>query len=369
MIPVNEPLLDGNEKKYLLECIETGWISSDGPFVKKFEKKFSEFVNRKYGVALTNGSAAIDVAIESLGIVAGDEVIMPTFTIISCINQIIRVGATPVLIDSDPETWNMDVTKIETKITSRTKAIIVVHIYGLPVDMDPVLEIAKKYNLKIIEDAAEMHGQTYKGKPCGSFGDISTFSFYANKHVTTGEGGMVVTNSDQLVKDSRSLRNLCFQAEKRFVHERLGWNLRMTNLQAALGLAQLEQLEKFVQRKRHIGNLYNELLSGLPNVTLPLPKTDYAENIFWVYGILLNDDFDVDAEMVMGKLNKKGIGTRPFFCLIHMQPVLKKMGLFLGEHYPVAEKLYRKGFYIPSGMALTDDQIKESALAVKEVLR
>ena len=369
MIPVNEPLLDGNEKKYLLECIETGWISSDGPFVKKFEKKFSEFVNRKYGVALTNGSAAIDVAIESLGIVAGDEVIMPTFTIISCINQIIRVGATPVLIDSDPETWNMDVTKIETKITSRTKAIIVVHIYGLPVDMDPVLEIAKKYNLKIIEDAAEMHGQTYKGKPCGSFGDISTFSFYANKHVTKGEGGMVVTNSDQLVKDSRSLRNLCFQAEKRFVHERLGWNLRMTNLQAALGLAQLEQLEKFVQRKRHIGNLYNELLSGLPNVTLPLPKTDYAENIFWVYGILLNDDFDVDAEMVMGKLNKKGIGTRPFFCPMHMQPVLKKMGLFLGEHYPVAEKLYRKGFYIPSGMALTDDQIKESALAVKEVLR
>ena len=369
MIPVNEPLLDGNEKKYLLECIETGWISSDGPFVKKFEKKFSEFVNRKYGVALTNGSAAIDVAIESLGIVAGDEVIMPTFTIISCINQIIRVGATPVLIDSDPETWNMDVTKIETKITSRTKAIIVVHIYGLPVDMDPVLEIAKKYNLKIIEDAAEMHGQTYKGKPCGSFGDISTFSFYANKHVTTGEGGMVVTNSDQLVKDSRSLRNLCFQAEKRFVHERLGWNLRMTNLQAALGLAQLEQLENFVQRKRYIGNLYNELLSGLPNVTLPLPKTDYAENIFWVYGILLNDDFDVDAEMVMGKLNKKGIGTRPFFCPMHMQPVLKKMGLFLGEHYPVAEKLYRKGFYIPSGMALTDDQIKESALAVKEVLR
>ena len=369
MIPVNEPLLDGNEKKYLLECIETGWISSDGPFVKKFEKKFSKLVNRKHGIAVTNGSSAIDVAVESLGIVAGDEVIMPTFTIISCINQILRVGAKPVLVDSDPRTWNMDVTQIEAKISPRTKAIIVVHIYGLPVDMDPVLKIAKKYSIQIIEDAAEMHGQKYKDKPCGSFGDISTFSFYANKHITTGEGGMVVTNSDQLSEDSRSLRNLCFNNEKRFVHERLGWNLRMTNMQAALGLAQLEQLEKFIKRKRHIGNLYNKLLSGLPNVTLPLHKTDYAENIYWVYGLLLDDEFNVDAETIMEKLSRKGIGTRPFFCPMHMQPVLKKMGLFQNEQYPVAERLYRKGFYIPSGMALTDDQIKESALAVKEVLQ
>ena len=369
MIPVNEPLLDGNEKKYLLECLETGWISSDGPFVKQFENKFSKLVRRKHGIAVTNGSAALDVAVESLGIVAGDEVIMPTFTIISCINQILRVGAKPVLVDSDLKTWNMDVTQIEEKITSRTKAIIIVHIYGLPVNMDPVLNIAKQYNLKIIEDAAEMHGQTYKNKPCGSFGDISTFSFYANKHITTGEGGMVVTNSDQLSEDSRSLRNLCFQSEKRFVHQRLGWNLRMTNIQAALGLAQLEQLEKFVQRKRHIGHLYNELLSGLSNVNLPLPETDYAENIYWVYGLLLNNDSNIDAEMIMRKLNKKGIGTRPFFCPMHMQPVLKKMGLFARENYPVAERLYRKGFYIPSGMALTDDQIKETAIAVKEVLR
>ena len=294
---------------------------------------------------------------------------MPTFTIISCINQILRVGAKPVLVDSDLKTWNMDVTQIEEKITSRTKAIIIVHIYGLPVNMDPVLNIAKQYNLKIIEDAAEMHGQTYKNKPCGSFGDISTFSFYANKHITTGEGGMVVTNSDQLSEDSRSLRNLCLQAEKRFVHQRLGWNLRMTNIQAALGLAQLEQLEKFVQRKRHIGHLYNELLSGHSNLNLPLPETDYAENIYWVYGLLLNNDSNIDAEMIMRKLNKKGIGTRPFFCPMHMQPVLKKMGLFARENYPVAERLYRKGFYIPSGMALTDDQIKETAIAVKEVLR
>jgi len=369
MIPVNEPLLNGNEKKYLLECIETGWISSEGPFVKKFEQMFADRVERKHGIAVTNGTAALDAAIESLGIRKGDEVIMPTFTIISCIGQIIRAGATPVLVDSDAETWNMDVTQIEEKITPRTKAIMIVHIYGLPVDMDPVLEIAKRHGLKVIEDAAEMHGQTYRNKPCGSFGDISTFSFYPNKLITTGEGGMVVTNNDQLSEDCRSLRNLCFQPGKRFVHERLGWNLRMTNMQAALGLAQLEQLKEFVERKRHMGNLYNELLSGLSNVRLPLTKTDYAENIYWVYGLLLDDDFDMDAEEVMDKLAEKGIGTRPFFCPMHMQPVLQKKGLFEGENYPVAERLYRKGFYIPSGMALTDDQIKESALAVKEILQ
>ena len=246
---------------------------------------------------------------------------------------------------------------------------MIVHIYGLPVDVDPVLEIAKRYGLRVIEDAAEMHGQTYKNKHCGSFGDVSTFSFYPNKHITTGEGGMVVTNNDKLSENCRNLRNLCFNPEKRFVHESLGWNLRMTNMQAALGLAQLEQLEEFVERKRHMGNLYNELLSGLSNIRLPLIKTDYAENIYWVYGILINDDFDMDAEEVMDKLTKKGMGTRPFFCPMHMQPVLKKRGLFEGENYPVAERLYRKGFYIPSGLALTDDQIKKCALAVREVLQ
>jgi len=368
MIPVNEPLLDGNEKKYLSECIETGWISSEGPFVKQFEKNFSNYVGRKHGIAVTNGTAAVDVAIECLDIVAGDEVIMPTFTIISCIGQIIRVGATPILVDSDPKTWNMDVTQIEGKITSRTKAIMVVHIYGLPVDMDPVLEIAKKHDLKVIEDSAEMLGQTYKGKPCGSFGDISTFSFYPNKHITTGEGGMIVTNTDQLLEDCRSLRNLCFQPKKRFVHERLGWNLRMTNMQAALGLAQLEQLEEFVQRKRRMGNLYTELLTGVKNVHLPLKKTDYAKNIYWVYGLLLDNNLNLNVEDVMGALANKGIGTRPFFCPMHMQPVLKRLGLFEGEKYPVAEDLYRRGFYIPSGLALTDGQIKKTTTALKEVI-
>ncbi len=368
-IPVNEPLLNGNEEKYLVECIRTGWISSEGPFIKKFEENFASLVDRKHGIAVCNGTAALDAAVEALGIGTDDEVIMPAFTIISCISQIVRAGAKPLLVDSDPFTWNMDVTQIEAKITPRTKAIMVVHIYGFPVDMDPVLEVAARHGLKVIEDAAEMHGQTYKGKPCGSFGDISTFSFYPNKHITTGEGGMIVANDDQLAEDCRSLRNLCFQPKKRFVHERLGWNLRMTNMQAALGVAQLERLGEFVQRQRHMGKRYSELLAGLSGVQLPLVKTDYAENIYWVYGLLLDDELGIDVKEVMSRLAQKGIGTRPFFCPMHMQPVLQGMGLFKGERYPVAERLYRQGFYIPSGMALTDEQMVEAAQAVREVLR
>jgi len=368
MIPVNEPLLDGNEKKYLLECIETGWISSEGPFVKEFEQKFAAQVERQYGIAVSNGTTALDAAVEALGIGPGDEVIMPAFTIISCVNQIVRAGAKPVLVDSDPNTWNMDVTQIEERISPRTRAIMVVHIYGLPVDMDVVLDIAQRHDLKIIEDAAEMHGQTYNGKPCGSFGDISTFSFYPNKHITTGEGGMIVTNDQQLAADCGSLRNLCFQAGKRFVHERLGWNMRMTNMQAALGLAQLERLDHFVRHKRRMGGLYNDFLTDTPGIQLPLAKTSYANNIYWVYGLLLNKDTDFDATTAMKRLADKGIGSRPFFCPMHMQPVLRRMGLFENEQYPVAERLYRQGFYIPSGMALSDQQIEQTATVVKEVL-
>jgi perosamine synthetase len=367
-IPVNEPLLDGNEKKYLLECIETGWISSEGPFIKKFEQNFAARVGRKHGIAVTNGTAAIDTAVDALAIGQGDEVIMPTFTIISCITQIVRCGATPVLVDSDPITWNMDVTQIEAKITARTKAVMVVHIYGLPVDMEPILDIANRYGLKVIEDAAQMHGQTYKSRPCGSFGDISTFSFYPNKHITTGEGGMVVTDDDELAETCRSLRNLCFQPRKRFVHERLGWNLRMTNLQAALGLAQLERLDEFVTRKRAMGQRYTELLKSLLGVQLPLAHTDYAENIYWVYGLILDEAAGLNAEEAMKRLAAKGIGTRPFFYPMHQQPVLLRMGFFEGEKYPVAERFYRHGFYIPSGMALLQAQMKRVADAVCEVL-
>ena len=367
-IPVNEPLLNGNEKKYLNKCIDSGWISSEGPFVQEFEKAFAAKIGRKYAVAVSNGTAAIDAAIEALGISKGDEVIVPTFTIISCILQIVRCGAIPVLVDSDPLTWNMDVAQILNKITKRTKAILVVHIYGLPVELDPILDLAKRYNLSILEDAAEMHGQTYRGKACGSFGDISTFSFYPNKHLTTGEGGMIVTDSFELAETCRDLRNLCFQPAKRFIHERLGWNLRMTNLQAALGLAQLERLDEFVNIKREMGKKYNQILINEKNLQLPIDKTDYAENIYWVYGVVLSDKINLYAEEIISSLAKRGVGSRPFFYPMHEQPVLKKMGFFEGESYPVAERIARKGFYLPSGMALKEIHIEQAANELKNIL-
>ena len=270
-VAVNEPLLDGNEEKYLVECIRSGWISSEGPFVTRFESSFAERVNRRHGVAVCNGSVALDLAVTVLDIGIGDEVIMPAHTIISCPAAVVRAGATPVLVDCDPLTYNMRVDEIEARITAKTRAIMVVHIFGLPVDMDPLMALAQKYGLKIIEDAAEMHGQTYRDKPCGSFGDVSTFSFYPNKHITTGEGGMVVVNDDRLADRLRAMRNLCFKPERRFVHDELGWNYRMTNLQAALGVAQLERLDEFVERKRTIGRTYNALLAGTPGLQLPIP--------------------------------------------------------------------------------------------------
>jgi perosamine synthetase len=366
-IPVNEPLLNGKEKQYLNECIDTGWISSEGPFVKQFERAFATRVGRKYGIAVCNGSMAIDAAIVALGIGKGDEVILPTFTIISCAAAIVRAGAIPVVIDCDRHTWNMDIEQLEAKITPKTKAIMVVHIYGLPVDLNPVLAIAAKYGLKVIEDAAEMHGQTYFGKPCGSFGELSTFSFYPNKHVTTGEGGMIVTDDETLAEKCRSLRNLCFQPQQRFVHEELGWNLRMTNLQAALGLAQLERLDEFIRRKRNMGKLYTELLADVSPLELPLTNTEYADNIYWVYGVVLRDDVPFDAKEAMGRLGEAKIGTRPFFWCMHQQPVFKKMGLFAEESCPVAEKLARRGFYLPSGLALTNEQIETVVKTVKTI--
>lgn len=358
-IPVNTPLLNGNELKYVTECIETGWISSEGPFISKFEEGFSNYIGCEYGVAVSNGSAALDIAIKALNIGQGDEVIMPAFTIISPAQSVVTHGALPVLVDSDPLTWNMDVTQIEAKITARTKAILVVHIYGLPVDIDPVLALAKKHNLKVIEDAAEMHGQTYKGKMCGSMADLSIFSFYPNKHITTGEGGMLLTNDKALAERCKKLRNLCFEPNgPRFVHYELGWNYRMTNLQAALGLAQLEQIDGFIDIKRKMGANYQHQLSFLKEkgYQLPLAKTDFAENIYWVFGLVAPTE--KEKEEMVNYLNQNNIGTRPFFWCIHEQPVFKSMGLFEGEKYPVAEKLARNGFYLPSGLGLTDENLE-----------
>lgn len=367
MIPVNSPLLDGNEKKYLKECIDTGWISGEGPFVSRFEKGVSNYIGRKFATSCSSGTAAINIAVKALELEEGDEVIMPTFTIISCAQFLVSNGIKPILIDSNYETFNMKVEDIEAKITSKTKAIMIIHIFGLTVDVDPLLNIAKKYNLKVIEDSAEMFGQKYKERKCGTFGDISIFSFYSNKHITTGEGGMLLTDNEYLDKRFKSLRNLCF-TENRFIHEELGFNYRMTNMQAALGVAQLERIEFFEQKKKWIGNTYNQLLKNFKNINLPLIKTSYCENIYWVYPITLKDSFSKSSKQVMSELKDLKIGTRPFFYPMHKQPVFNKMGLFLNENLPNSEKLYTRGFYIPSGLALEESQIQEVCRALSKVL-
>lgn len=368
-IPVNEPLLNGNEKKYLCECIDTGWISSEGPFVKEFEQKMSKTAGRKYGIAVSNGTAALEVAVQALEIGEGDEVIMPTFTIISCAMAVTKVGAVPLFVDSNIDDWNMNVEEIESKITDKTKAVMIVHIYGLPVKVDKVLELAKKYNLKVIEDAAEMHGQTYNGQPCGSFGDISIFSFYPNKHITTGEGGMVVTDDEHLAERCRSLRNLCFRRDVRYVHDEISDNYRFTNLQAAVGLAQLERLDEFIEKKREMGRYYTERLQNIEGLQLPIARTDYAENIYWVYGCLLKENISADNRQMQKMLAEEGIGSRTFFWCMHEQPVYINRGLFKDEQYPNAEYMARKGFYIPSGLALTQEQMEQVVSGLQRVMK
>jgi perosamine synthetase len=368
MIPVNEPRLDGNERRYLAECIETGWISSEGPFVGRLEAGIAARVGRKHAIAVCNGTAALDVAVAALRLEPGSEVILPTFTIISCVLQIVRAGLVPVFVDSDPVTWNMDVAEVARRITPRTRAIMAVHVYGLPVDMDPILDLARKHGLRVIEDAAELLGQTYGGRPCGGFGDLSTLSFYPNKHVTTGEGGMVLTDDERLAERCRSLRNLCFKAERRFVHDELGFNYRMSNLQAAVGVAQLERLDEFLARKRAIGARYRELLSDLEAIELPPDETPAARTLYWVFGVVLKDHVALDAVGAMRALAARRIGTRPFFYPLHLQPALRAPGADLRERLPVAERLGERGFYLPSGLALREEQIERSAAALKEVL-
>lgn len=306
---------------------------------------------------------------QAIGIGKDDEVIMPTFTIISCAMAVTKLGAKPVLVDSNIDTWNMQIDEIENKITPKTKAILMVHLYGLPAEINHVLELARKYNLKVIEDAAEMHGQTYYGKSCGSFGDISTFSFYPNKHITTGEGGMVVTDNEALAEKCRMLRNLCFRKDVRYVHDEISDNYRFTNLQAAVGLAQLERLDEFVEKKREIGKFYTNALADIEGIKLPVAKTEYADNIYWVYGIVLDKETILSNQDITKLLAAEGIGTRTFFWCMHEQPVYQKQGMFDGEKYENAEYLARKGFYIPSGLAITKTQMEIVADKIHKVFR
>lgn len=371
-VPVNTPVFNGNEKKYLIDCIDTGWISSAGTYIERFEEGMAKLVGQKYGVAVSNGTTALETAVLALNLPKGTEVILPDFTIISCVQAIVKAGLVPVPVDCNADTWNIDVTKIEEKITEKTRAIMVVHIYGLPVNMDPVWSLAKKYNLIIIEDAAEAHGLTYRGKQCGGLGDISIFSFFPNKHITSGEGGMVMTSNDAFYERAKQVRNLFFDPERRYIHSEFGSNFRMTNIQAAIGLAQLEQIDKTVIRKREIGEYYQSALCGIDSIQLPVPHTDYADNIYWVFGIVLKDECR-KADEVMSALGEKGIGTRHFFYPIHKQPALLKEGcckeeslqdtLFSNSNY-----ICEHGFYIPSGLGLTLEEQKYVVKVIKEII-
>ncbi|MBN1755118.1 DegT/DnrJ/EryC1/StrS family aminotransferase [bacterium] len=367
MIPVNEPFLGDKERVNLLKCIEDRWISAGGPFVEELEEKFSAYIGAGRGIAVCNGTAAIETALYAAGISKGDRVILPSFTIISCAIAVLRRGAVPVLVDSHPDTWNMNVSRIESRITSRSKAIMPVHIYGGCVDMDPLLELACKYDLRVIEDAAEAHGVEYRGKKCGSMGDISAFSFYANKIISTGEGGMVLTSSEKMAKLAQSYRNLCFLPEQRFLHRDIGYNFRMTNLQAAVGVAQLEQIETFLEIKRRNGQLYDSLLGSVDGLAIQ-HHPDYCRSNYWMYGILLDDALGIDALAFGRRLRERGVDSRPFFLGMHQQPCFQKLGLFRGESYPVTEKLSRLGLYLPSGLTLTENQIHIVCEAVKDAL-
>jgi perosamine synthetase len=357
MIPVNRPLFISNEKKYLAKCIDLSWISSEGPFVKEFEQKFSKYVGKKYGVAVSSGTAALEVAMGVIGIKKGDEVIVPSFTIISCALAVTNYGGVPVFVDCDRKTWNIIPEEIEKNITNKTKAILVVHMYGHPCDMDEIIKIAKKHKLLIIEDCAEVHGAEYKNKKCGFFGDISCFSFYANKIISTGEGGMLLTNNKNYFEKAKSFRNLGFGKKDRFCHEYIAKNYRMTNLQAAVGVAQIKNIEKFIRIKRENAKSYSKALSDIPELGLPIEKPD-TKNVYWMYGLVLEKSAGMDAKSLARKLSVLGIETRPFFYPMHLQPIWKKEGIKIrfGE-CKNSEYLGKYGFYLPSGLGLKKEEI------------
>jgi perosamine synthetase len=366
-VPVNEPLLGETAEQYVSECLKTGWVSSEGPYVEAFEQRWAEYCGMPYGVAVSNGTTALAVAVEALELPPGAEVIMPTFTIISCALAVVEAGLTPVLVDSDPSTWCMDLDHVSRVISSRTAAIMAVHMYGHPVDMDRLHVIAAECGAKVIEDAAEAHGAECRGRKVGGLGDVSCFSFYANKIITTGEGGMVLTASEILRDRLRSARNLAFNRERRFLHYRLGHNYRLTNMQAALGLSQIEAIEEHVRRKRWAASRYVELLSGVEGLMLPA-EASWAKNVYWMFGIVLNPEVPFDALELARRLSEDGVDTRPFFVGMHRQPALERFGLKAGA-FPVADRLTERGLYLPSGLTLTDDQIERVAAAVRRAIR
>ena len=354
IIPVCQPTLEGNERKYVMQCMDTNWISSRGKFVDEFEESFSHYCGVRFGITTNSGTTALHLALATMGLEEGAEVIIPSFTMISTANAISYLGAKPIPVDVEPDTWNIDPDKIEAKITDKTRAIIPIHTYGHPANMDRLQSIADKYGLDIVEDAAEAHGAEYKGKRVGSFGKMASFSFYANKIITTGEGGMIVTDDEELAERIGTLRNYGFTQERHFWHKVMGFSYRMTNLQAAIGLGQFERIDELVQGRIDNARLYNKLLADIPGITTPHESKD-VKAVYWMYGVLVEDDFGISKDELRQKLADRGIETRSFFIPIHLQPIYSYL---LSDEFPVSEELGKKGFYLPSASNLRPDQIE-----------
>jgi perosamine synthetase len=374
---VNEPQLTPREEALVLECVRSGWVSSAGPFIEAFERGWADYCGRRFGIAVSSGTAALQVALAALDLQPEDEVILPTFTIISCALAVIYAGARPVLVDSDPRTWTIDADALAERITPRTKAIIMVHIYGHPADVDSIIEIADRHGLRVVEDAAEAHGAEYlcriadpagRWQRCGGLGTVSCFSFYANKLITTGEGGMVLTDDESIADRVRSLRNLCFQPARRYAHEALGFNFRMTNLQAALGLGQLERMAGIIEKKRWIGAEYGRRLAALGSALMLPPSESWARSVYWMYGVVVDPGTGMTGADLSNRLRERGVETRPFFLGMHEQPVFQRRGWFRDATYPVAERLAAQGLLLPSGLALTSAQLAVVSDAVHEAL-
>ena len=369
-IPVFDSFYNSNEEKYLIDVIRSGRVSSQGDYVYKFEEAFSNYNDTNFGISVANGTVALETAYFAIGLSEEDEIIMPSFTIISCAIGVIRLGAVPVFVDVDPFTWCINANLIEQKITKKTKAILAVHMYGHPCDMDQIMSIAKKYNLVVIEDASQVHGGEYKGLKCGSIGHISTFSFYANKIISTGEGGMIITMNETYAKRCRDYRNLCFIPEKRFFHNEIGNNYRLGALQAAVGLAQLEKIEQHIEIKIKNGLLYKKYLSDIIGLQLQT-ELPYAKMVYWMYCVVLPDEY-INKNISEILLTEYQIETRPFFIGLHEQPAiikyLKNHNISDNEKYPVTDLISKRGFYLPSGFNLLEDEIKYICNSLKNIL-
>lgn len=359
-LPVAEPLLGEKELLNVSECVLTGWVSSGGKFVTEFEEAFAEFCDTRFAVACSSGTTALHLALLALGVGDGDEVIVPTLTFIATANAVTYTRARPVFVDSEAETWNIDPDLIAEAITPRTKAIIPVHLYGHPANMDPLLAIAAKYGLAVIEDAAEAHGARYKGRRVGGIGDIGVFSFYGNKIVTTGEGGMLVTNRADVAEKARRLRDHGMSSEHRYWHTILGYNYRMTNIQAALGVAQMEKIEAILDAKRRVAEVYRTGLTGIPGIQLP-PQCEWAENVYWMFSVLVNEaEFGMSRDMLMHYLSRTGMETRPFFPPVHTQPIYNT-----GQALPVAERLAQTGINLPSSVTMHASAVERVCASIR----